>query len=118
MSVDFKKKHLQENLKRQSKRFAKLVGVPLNKAQYLLAVHVYSESSFADIKNKIDKGDMSGRLHLAAVAPDASQHVLDVFAKDFGDLYVSLQESPISELYSGTMRDFIFGLFDLKSDNI
>lgn len=118
MSVNYDKHKLHENVKRQSKRLAKLLDVPLAKAQFLLSAHVYSEPSYAEIRSKIENGHLSGKLHFALVASDAEQHVFDIFAKEFGDLYLALEESPVKELYNGTIRELIFDLFDLKPEKI
>lgn len=118
MSVDFEKHKLQENLKRQSKRLSELIDVPLTKAQYLLAVHIYSEVAFEHVKAKIDNGKFTGLIFLAAVASDADDQILDKFLSEFGEIYQRTENSPLASLYQGPTRELIFRLFDLEVEQL
>lgn len=115
MSVVFDKRKLHENLRRQGKRLAELLNVPLNEAHFLLAMYVYQEKSFSDIKDKIEKEKFSGRVFLSAVSGDADRVLLERFILEFSELLVLIQSSPISEKYAGSSRDLLLNLFSLTS---
>lgn len=118
MSVVFDKRKFHENLRRQGKRLSELLNVPLTEAQFLLAIYVYQEKSFKDVKEKIDRGQLSGRTYLSAVGSDADREVIKRFTIDFGELLVTIQSSPISTLYSGSCRDLLLNLFSLTSSDL
>ena len=118
MSVDYDKDKLLSNVKRQSKRLAQLLDVPLSKAQYFLSAYVYSEQSFAILRSKIESGHLFANLHFAMLGADAEQHVFDSFSNAYAELYVTLEESPLRELYSGSIKELIFNLFGLGPKSI
>ena len=113
MSVN--KQKLLENLKRQGKRFASLLDIPLNDAQFLLAKHIYQENSFKDIKDKIRDGKVTERIFLASVDPengDMNTHFLNAFS----DLLISVGNSPIASLYPGSARKLLMKTFCLSEE--
>lgn len=113
MSVN-KQKQL-ENVKRQGKRFASLLDIPLNDAQFLLAKHIYQENSFKDIKAKIRAGKVTERIFLASVDPE-SEDINTYFLGTFGDLLLSVGNSPIAALYPGSARDLLMKTFCLSEE--
>ena len=115
MSVDYDKHKLLNNVKRQSKRLSKLLNIPLSKAQYLLAAFVYCEPSYAVLKSKIERENISGKLFYALVASDAEQHVVVRFAESYEELHSTLEESPLNDLYDSSTKELISNLFGLKS---
>lgn len=113
MSVD--KQKLLENVKRQGKRFASLLDIPLHDAQFLLAKHIYQENSFRDIKSKIRTDKFTERIFLASVDPASSDEINANFLSVFGDLLLSVGNSPIATLYPGSARDLLMKTFGLST---
>lgn len=115
MSQNYETQEALMNVKRQAKRFASLLNVPLTDAQLLLAKHVYQQKSFAVLKSKIVDNDFSNRIFLSKVYSDCDDATLTNFANEIGELIESIQESVIAELYNGSTRELVFKTFDLKS---
>ena len=116
MFFNYDKSKLQDNVKRQSKRLAKLLNIPLSKAQYLLSVYVYLEPSYYQLKAKLNSRQDSENLFFALVATDSEEQVLEGFVARFEILYSTLEQSPINELCNGAIKDLIFEIFGLSSE--
>lgn len=116
MSVDVDKKKLLSNIKRQSLRLAHHLDLPLNQVHMFLAKYFYDEDSLSELKRKITLGHFDGRIFLAAIAPDASENLLTLFADKFPDILISVANSPIVEIYDGSLPDLVIDVFSLNKN--
>lgn len=118
ISMSFENEHHQslDNIKRQAKRLAKTLDIPLTEAQFLLAKYIYLENSFGDIKTKIKCYESTGRMFLTNVSPNSNEEVQSTFINEFGDLLVSIQNSPMVTLYNGSARELLVKVFGVSAD--
>ncbi|MFA3791648.1 hypothetical protein AB6T38_11060 [Aliiglaciecola sp. SL4] len=111
MSIENDNQQRLENVKRQAKRLAKTLDIPLTQAQFLLAKHIYLENSFSDIKTKIKSSESTGRMFLANVSPTSCEEVQSTFLNDLDDLLISIQNSQITAICKGNARELVLKVF-------
>lgn len=114
MFVDFEKEEWLSNLKRQAKRLAKMLDIPLNQSQVLLSMYIYQERSFSDIKKKIETKNIEHRVFLAGVSSKCSEPLLIMFKCEFDELLMSFGNANIHNIYDGNIRLLILSIFDLN----
>ncbi|WP_189378360.1 hypothetical protein [Thalassotalea profundi] len=116
--MSFENEHHQslDNIKRQAKRLAKTLDIPLTQAQFLLAKHIYLENSFSDIKTKIKRNESTGRMFLALVSRNNSKEIQTQFLSEFGDILTSIHNSHIATVYSGSARELLMNIFVFPSE--
>lgn len=118
MSVVYDKNRFLSNIKRQSLRLTQILEIPQNQAHILLSKYFYGENSLSEVKRKINAGKFERRLFLAAVAPDADQNILNMFAEQFPEILISVTSSPVATIYDGNCAELILEVFSLNSEHL